>query len=244
MIHPVLAISFLLLPLPAAADDDAAALADHLDHLYRGDTTVAELEMTVRRPGRENRSRVRLWSRGTDRTLLRVVEPARVAGMATLRRAGDLWNYLPGTGRTMRVPASLLSSPWMGSHLTHDDLVQWSRFRRDYDCRFGDPPGAGSVLLTCPAKPGAAAEYSRIDVVVRKSDRTPETQRFHDPAGRLVRTLDCDEVRDVGGRRVPTRLTVRPADAPDERTVLIYRDLRFGEPVDEALFTIQGLGTR
>jgi hypothetical protein len=57
----------------------------------------------------------------------------------------------------------------------------------------------------------------------------------------VVRTIRYEEVRRVAGRSLPMRLVIQPADAPDERTVIVYRSLELDVPVDETLFSRRGL---
>ena len=49
------------------------------------------------------------WSRGQDRALIVIREPAREAGTATLRTEEGLWNYAPRTDRLIRIPTGLLA---------------------------------------------------------------------------------------------------------------------------------------
>ena len=61
--------------------------------------------------------------------------------MATLKVKDKLWNYLPNTDRTMRVPSAMMSGAYMGSHITNDDLVQGTRLSDDY---LFEPGAAGA----------------------------------------------------------------------------------------------------
>ncbi len=75
------------------------------------------------------------WSRGKDQFLVRILEPQKERGTATLRNGADIWNYLPKVDRVIKVPASLMGGAWMGSHVTHDDLVKQSRLADDFIAR-------------------------------------------------------------------------------------------------------------
>ncbi len=59
--------------------------------------------------------------------------------------------------------------------------------------------------------------------------------------GELVRQIHFDQVEMVAGRPLPLRMVIQPMDAPDERTVILYEELELDIPVDDALFSRQGL---
>jgi len=59
-----------------------------------------------------------------------------------------------------------------------------------------------------------------------------------------VREIRFDDVRKLGDRIVPLKLTVTPLDKPGEQTVLHYRDLVFGVPLDQGYFNLRSLQQR
>ena len=53
--------------------------------------------------------------------------------------------------------------------------------------------------------------------------------------------MSYEDVQQVAGRPLPMRMVIRPADAPNERTVFQYLELALDIPVDDELFTRRGL---
>jgi hypothetical protein len=53
--------------------------------------------------------------------------------------------------------------------------------------------------------------------------------------------MEFDQVQTIAGKRIPMRMILRPVDDPDEETVVEYLELQLDIPVDEDLFTRQGL---
>jgi len=45
----------------------------------------------------------------------------------------------------------------------------------------------------------------------------------------------------MGGRLVPTRMEMRPADKPGERTVIVYDDLTFDIAISDDTFSLRNL---
>jgi Outer membrane lipoprotein-sorting protein len=236
----------LLLAAPAAraAAQTPKDLVDQVDRLLRGASSEGRLTMQITTRQWTRSLDLRIWSLGTDYALVRVLAPEREAGTATLKAATDVWNYLPRVDRTIKIPPSLMMGSWMGSHFTNDDLVKESRLALDYDITVafdGERDGAGVWELALVPRPDAAVVWGRVVLQVRKQDHMPLWTRYYDDAGQLARTMTFGDFRPMGGRLIPTRLTVSPADKPDENTVIVYRDLRFDVGLTPDFFSLRAL---
>lgn len=188
-----------------------------------------------------------MWSLGTDHSLVRVRSPAKEAGTATLMADDDIWNYLPKVDRTIKIPASMMSGAWMGSHFTNDDLVKESQLIQDFDIELtfdGDREGVAVWEFRLTPKPEVAVVWGHIDYRVRTADYMPLWARYFDEDGELARTMTFSEFKDLGGRIVPTVMHVQPADKPNELTSVIYEDIEFDIDIDESFFSLQMLKRR
>jgi len=243
-----LALSVLALlvvdPFVASAQPppSLSEISERLDDLYRSRASIARMEIEIVTPNRTRSMRIRAWSRGENRSLIRIEAPARERGTATLRRDRNLWNFLPRISRTIRVPPSMMLSGWMGSDLTNDDLVRSSSLEDDFDGSVvgPDPEGRG-WLIRYEARPGTVGLWRRIETVVNQAGTIPIESRYYDRRMRLARTMTYSEVREMDGRRIPTVLTIQPNDRPGHRTVMRYVDLDFDASVSESTFSLSEL---
>ncbi|MCK5065696.1 MAG: outer membrane lipoprotein-sorting protein, partial [Candidatus Fermentibacteraceae bacterium] len=80
-----------------------------LDQLYRSDDSYTEMSMHIVTPHWERTLTMKAWSEGSDKTFIRILSPPRESGMATLRIGTEMWNYLPNTNSTVRVPPSMMT---------------------------------------------------------------------------------------------------------------------------------------
>jgi hypothetical protein len=183
------------------------------------------------------------WSEGTQKSLIRILDPPKERGMATLKVDQNIWNYLPKVDRTIKLPASNMSGSWMGSHFSNDDLVKHSRFSEDYDCEFTEKPDGkdGYYGIECIPKPDAPVVWGKVAIRIRGSDELVEEVAYFDEEGGLVRTFSYEDVGELGGRRLPRRVKVVPSDKPDEYTEIIYEELTFDVKLSERTFTLQAL---
>lgn len=212
------------------------------DDLTRGAQSSGRAEMHVKTRRYERTVVMDMWSKGTDRTLVRIVSPARDAGIATLKVEDNLWNYLPKTDRTVRVPAGMMSGSWMGSHVTNDDLVHDSRLSEDYTYRVEERPEGeqGRWVIELTPTESAAVVWGRV-VAQIGADRLPQEIRYYDSRDALVRTMTWSDVQEFGNRRIPSRFRVQPADQPQEFTEFRYVKLDFDTPVPDSTFSLQSL---
>lgn len=221
---------------------DVDRVLDHLDDLYRGESSHATMTMTVERERGTRELTLEAWSRGTEEALIVIREPAREAGTATLMNDEGLWNYAPRADRLIRIPSGLLSENWMGSHFTNDDLLRETSYREDYraSAAWGELEGARHLEITLTPRPDAPVVYTRLVFYLTPETWTPVTAEYFDQGDR-VRMMRYEEVREVSGRRIPMRLVLEPVEAPGERTVVEYHELEFDVPLAEGLFTRRGL---
>ena len=241
-----LVIGGLLLPLagPAAIvpqPPDVDAVLQRLDDLYRSRSSIARIEIVVTGARTTRTMRLKAWTRGEDEVLVIIEAPAREEGTATLRVGQNLWNYLPRIARTIRVPPSMMLGSWMGTDFTNDDLVKESSLHKDFsarvDRRSDTPPGWWIAL---DVKPSIVGRWSRIEILLSDVD-LPVEERHFDRKGRLARTMMFDEVKVLGGRRVPSHIVLTPADAEGQKTEMRYLDVQFDVPIADDMFSLSRL---
>jgi hypothetical protein len=215
---------------------------DYIDDLYRAQSSYSSMRMTVVRARGTRELELEAWSLGDDDALFVIRSPAREAGTATLRTEDGLWNYAPRADRLIRIPTGLLSESWMGSHFTNDDLVRETSYLDDYDAELERVERDGTPYLqaTLTPKPDAPVVYSHMVFLVTLDEWVPVRTEYFDD-GELIRIMEFDQVQTIAGKRIPMRMILRPVDDPDEETVVEYLELQLDIPVDEDLFTRQGL---
>lgn len=243
-----LGLAAALAPFPAvSAPVTADDLIRHIDRLWRGDTSEARMAMTVKTERYERTMTMDAWSRGKEHSLVVIREPVKDRDVATLKVEDNIWNYLPKINRVTKVPSSMMSGSWMGSHFTNDDLVKDSSFEADYRSTIsfeGLREGRRVIELSSVARPDAAVVWGKVLTEIDHKSLAPLSQRFFDEAGTLIRTMRFDQFKTIGERVVPMRMRLQPEDKPQESTVILYEDIRFGVPLEPSFFSLQNLQRR
>lgn len=219
-------------------------IVDRVDRLLRGDSSHGLAVMSIVTRHWQRSKTLEIWSKGTEDALVRVLEPRKEEGVATLKVGTDIWNYLPRIDRTIRIPTSMMMASWMGSHFTNDDLVKESRLIRDYEITLefeGPRQGVPVWEFRLTPHPDAPVVWGRVEYRIRKDDLMPLWAKYYGEDGELKRVLAFSEFRKMGGRLVPVRMRMEPTDKPGEYTEIFYRDLKFDIPVPEGMFSLSAL---
>lgn len=217
----------LILSAPAA---ELSEVLSALDDQWRSETSHGVMELAVKTRRFERSIVMEVWSQGTERSRMTIVEPDKDKGITTLLADGESYSILPSVGKVVRLPAMMLGSRWMGSHLTQDDLLKASRFEEEYDCAL-----VGGTGLRCTPKPEAPVPWDRVEADFRAEDLAPLAIRYFE-GDDLSRTITLSDHRELGGRPMAMSMVVQPTDEPDERTTITWRSLEVDVELDQALF--------
>lgn len=222
-------------------------LIRHIDELWRGETSQATMTMTVKTRRYERSMTMEAWSRGKDYSLIVIRQPVKDRGISTLKVKENIWNYLPKINRVTKVPSSMMSGSWMGSHFTNDDLVKESTFEDDYDSSIsfeGERNGKTIYELTSLPKPDAAVVWGKVTMELEQKNLAPYRALYYDEEGVLIRTMTFDQLQTIDGRAVPMRMSLQPEDKPEESTVISYQSIKFSVPLEPSFFSLQSLQQR
>ena len=230
----------------APSNPSGREILQKMEALLWADTMRGEFEMRITTPRWERTLALRIWMDRPKRSFVRVLSPAKEAGIGSLRIGNEMWNYLPAVERTIKIPPSMMLQPWMGSDFTNDDLVKQSSAIDDYVQRVaGEESLDGRPVWRIEAvpKPDAPVVWGRIVYWIRK-DSIPMKQEYYSDRGELTRVMTFTDVRPIGGRSIPTRWEMKPLGKPGNVTVITVKDAEFNRPVDEDIFTQRNLQRR
>jgi hypothetical protein len=72
----------------------------------------------------------------------------------------------------------------------------------------------------------------------------PLYEEFFDENEKPVRKMTLTEVKMLGGRLLPTRMTVVPYDKPGEFTEVVYVEINFDVELSDSFFSLRNLKQR
>jgi outer membrane lipoprotein-sorting protein len=222
----------------------AKQILDKVDDLYRGKSSHAKMTMKVVTEHWTREMKIEGWSKGKEKSLMRILSPRKEKGTATLKSGDNIWNFLPKVKRVIKVPSSMMGGSWMGSHFTNDDLVKESRMADDYDFKItfeGKRQGVEVTEITCMPKPDAAVVWGKLVVNVRTEDLQPLTVLYYDEDMELARTMTFSKFKTMHGRLLPSVMRIVPTDKPDEFTEFGYDEIKFDLELKDSKFSLRNL---
>lgn len=138
----------------------------------------------------------------------------------------------------------MMSQSWMGSDFTNDDLVKQSSMVEDYTHeKIGEATieGRESYVILLTPKPNAPVVWGKVKLWISKEHYLQMKAEYYDEDGELVHTLYGKDVKEMGGRLLPSILEVVPADEPDQKTVVKQSNMKFDIGISPDFFSIQNL---
>lgn len=232
-------------PCPSQSDaPDVAALVSRTERVQEGKSMVSVMKMTIKTPQYERSVKMKLWTRGRDFALIKVLEGGpRETGMMTLKREKQLWNYLPQAGRVMKLPSGMMGDSWMGSDFTNDDLVRGSSLASDFSSNVDktvEVNGRKAWFVTLTPKAGAKVVWGKVELLLDRETCVPLEQRFYDEEGAVARKMSFSDLKQVGWRTFPMTLSMTPPDSK-RQTTLSYESVEFDTDVPDDTFSLRRL---
>ncbi len=229
----------------SAWTQDATEIIRKTDEKARGvESSQGLMRMTIVRPSWSREIEIKSWSKGRDYSLMLITAPARDQGTAFLKRDKEIWNWQPSIDRAIKLPPSMMMQSWMGSDFTNDDLVSESSIVVDYTHELLGSEiieGMDCYKIQLNPKPEAPVVWGKVITWIEKKELLQLKTEFYDEDEYLVNTMYGKNVRMLGGRLLPTRLEMVPAEEEGKMTVVEQLDLAFDDPISENFFSIQNM---
>ena len=115
-----------------AVSQDALSIIKKADEKMRGNTAKMEMTIHTSRPTWKRSMNLKVWSKGSDFSMVLVTSPAKDKGVSFLKRKKEVWNWYPTLEKIIKLPPSMMNQSWMGTDFTNDDLVRESSVIHDY----------------------------------------------------------------------------------------------------------------
>lgn len=218
------------------------------ENQIKGRTSYGIVEMTIVTPDFKRTLKMEGWWVGNEKALIEIKYPKKEEGNKTLKIGNELWLYLRNTESLIKIPPSMMLQSWNGSDFTYDDLVRESNLERDYDMRIISTDEAVNSevcwKIELVPKPQAPVVWGKIFYWVRKSDYLPAKIEYYDEKGKLVRYMEFYDVREIRGRKLPTKWVMYNNIEKGRRTEFTLIDIAFDIKIDEKIFSFRELERR
>jgi len=236
--------AFLSIFAVTASAQNADEIIRKMDQKMRGNTSIGVATMKIIRPSWSRSIHFKFWSKTRDFDMILITAPARDEGSAFLRRKREIWNWVPRINRVVKLPPSMMSQSWMGSDFKNDDLIKESSVVTDYTHSIvGDSTlqGHACYKIKMVPKPNAPVVWGKVFLWVTKDRYLNLRAEYYDEDGHLVNTMEGSDIKNLGGRDLPSHMEMVPADKKGQKTVLDYQSLKFDTSIPDDFFSLQNM---
>ncbi|EJG0620948.1 outer membrane lipoprotein-sorting protein [Vibrio parahaemolyticus] len=237
----VAALLFLLFTSLSYAES-AFDIVQKSDQAMRGKSSYSEATMEIVRPDWTRSMTMKSWTKGTELSLVLVTAPAKDKGSASLKRHREMWNWVPSIERVIKIAPSMLSQSWMGSDFTNDDLINQSSIVVDYQhALLGNDSFEGDKVwvIEATAKPDAPVVWNKVTLWISQSTYLQRKVEFYDEFGERVNVLTTYDIKELGGRKIATRMEMKPVDKPGNKTIFTTHQAQFDFDINDDFFSQQ-----
>ncbi|HCG5510591.1 outer membrane lipoprotein-sorting protein [Vibrio parahaemolyticus] len=238
----IVAALFFLLFTSLSYAESAFDIVQKSDQAMRGKSSYSEATMEIVRPDWTRSMTMKSWTKGTELSLVLVTAPAKDKGSASLKRHREMWNWVPSIERIIKIAPSMLSQSWMGSDFTNDDLINQSSIVVDYQhaLRGNDSFEGDKVwVIEATAKPDAPVVWNKVTLWISQSTYLQRKVEFYDEFDERVNVLTTYDVKELGGRKIATRMEMKPVDKPGNKTIFTTHQAQFDFDINDDFFSQQ-----
>lgn len=203
---------------------------------YRGGlhSFSIDVDLTSFEGTKSQSSKFRVYSKGSDRSIVEFLAPATDKGRLLLMLRDAMWIYLPSSSRPIRIsPMQRL----MGQ-ASNGDVARTS-FAVDYTATAAAEEGATWVLDLVAKDPSMS--YKRIQLWVDRATHEPRRADFYAASGKLLKRAHYRRFDTMAGRRTVAEIEIEDLLRAGHRTVMRYQNLTPRENPDR-MFTREALG--
>jgi len=210
---------------------------------WRGLSSDSVMTMVIHRPDWERSMTMRAWTKGDDRSLVRVLEPKKDRGNGTLTDDDSMWTFSPKVNRVIKIPSSMMGQSWMGSDFSNKDVARADDIIDQYDhtiLSVEEDEGVTVYEIQSVPHEDAAVVWGR-EVLRIRDDHVVITHSFFDQDGELVKSLESLEIGEMGGRVIALRQRMGKVEKPDEWTEIAVVSVNYDVDLTDNLFTLANL---
>jgi len=223
----------------------AKEIVKKADEKMKGEeSSKSVMKMKIIRPTWERTISFKSWTKGTEYSLALVTAPAQEKGQSFLKHKNEMWQWNPDISRMIKLPPSMMSQGWMGSDYTNDDILKESSIVVDYNHKIlGSEKieGYDCYKIELVPKEKAAVVWGKIVMWISKDLYLQMKSEYYDEEGYLVKTELAYDIKEMDGRKIPTKFEIIPADEEKQKTVVRIEDIEFNVNIPDSFFSQQNM---
>ncbi|MCD6507935.1 outer membrane lipoprotein-sorting protein [Candidatus Poribacteria bacterium] len=185
--------------------------------------------------GNEKVRKAESFQKGTEKRLIRFLEPADQKGIGFLALPNDVqYIYMPAFHKIRRIASHVKNTKFAGTDFTYDDLSTF-RFSKDYNPKLLETTEEFYILELIP-KPGVKKDYSRLKMWARKDNFVSVKIEYYDKKGELKKVLERRKITKIGKYWTAKEMEMRDLKE-NHSTKMIQDKIEFDTGLSDRIFT-------
>ena len=229
--------------------DEVVSKANNRSY-YQGKDGSAKANMTITDAQGRTRQRqltilkLNIQKGGDQKYYVYFHKPNDVKGMSYivwkhLGKDDDRWLYLPAMDLVRRIAASDKRSSFAGTTFLYEDISGRAIDLDNHEFLSADPEFYN--IKNTPRDSGIV-EFSYYTVKIDRNNFVPMKAEYFDKTGKLYRTIEALEVKDIQGYPTVTKMKATDLNA-NSNTVTEFNDVKYDVNLNESIFTERFLRT-
>lgn len=200
----------------------------------------------IDKKGKENIRKIKLWTKGDYKRLIKFLSPADVKGVGFLVLDADLdsemmYLYLPAFKKIRRIAGSAKGGSFMGSDFSFSDIGS-SNYSQDYDIT-SLPDEDGKFVLELKKKEDSDKDYAKLVMWVSPEVFVPVKVEFYKikkvkkkEVFELRKVMVMDKIKKLGKYWLPEKIVMEDLKK-NHKTIMELDEIEVDTGLSDKLFT-------
>ncbi|MGM0608494.1 MAG: outer membrane lipoprotein-sorting protein [Candidatus Muiribacteriota bacterium] len=235
---------FVMSILNVASELTVNEILEKIDENMIPKTTEYEAEMIISRPDRTTTKRFKSYTRGDTEAFIEFTYPPRDSGTKYLRIEKDLWMYLPGASRTVKISGHMLRQSMMGSDFSYEDQTENRTLNEQYNAKIlqeAEYNDREVYIIKLEAKDGVDPVYYMQKIWVDKEKFIYYKAELYGRSQKLLKTMHLSEYKNISDRYYPVKMKIEDNLRDDYYTKVIMKNLKLDTDIPDHIFTLRNL---
>ncbi len=238
------AVAVSVLFIRAKSDMTGLQIIQKANDLRYGETSIGEMQMKLVRPSWTRTISMKMWTKGTEYSMVIITAPAKEKGQVFMKRKTEMWNWIPKISRMIKLPPSTMSQGWMGSDYTNDDMMNEGSLVTDFNHKILRSESITNldcyVIESTPKDDGDVIWGKKISWISKDGFFNLRTESYDEDMF-LVKTETASNIKQIGGKKLPSHIEIIPADEPGNKTIVELINIEFNKDIKESFYSQQNM---
>ncbi len=231
------AVTLNLNSIPILLAQDAVEIIKKVEEMLGPKNLKASYRFVNHRlDGTTSEYQVNFSMRDAERSHVQFIFPEREKGREVLRLDNDIWSFVPGVSRVVRIADR---DSFAGGDFSNADVLRIDWLKKYVPKVLKDLPN--QWIIQMDAKPATSAPYAKMRLWVDKKTGQPVQQHYYDSNGTLLKRCLYGETKKFAVIERPARLVMENV-ITKQKSELTVLDFQMIAGFPDSRFMVENLG--